>query len=231
MGREHGGSDTSSISGEDDRAALRGIEPVEIEGDALSAGGEVDIFTYKQWGYLAQYFSVGLIYGGLPATTYGLMLGYLNVPTYVYASVYTTLTFPWAFKFFFGALNDCVPIFGFRRKSYMVIGWSICAIMLLVIYSVELPAPYWCRDAEGRYIRKQTLPDGSTAAAAPCNADAARAGGKYSLLMMLAAVGYVVADVAADGLTVQYARREPIASRGRTQSMAYLTRAHATCLT
>ena len=43
---------------------------------------------------------------------------------------------------------------------------------------------------------------GARAAADPCNADAAAAGGKYALLLMLATLGYVMADVAADGLTV-----------------------------
>jgi len=38
------------------------------------------------------------------------------------------------------------------------------------------------------------------------------------------AIGYVQADVAADALTVQYARREPVATRGKTQTTAYLTR-------
>jgi len=42
--------------------------------------------------------------------------------------------------------------------------------------------------------------------------------------MMLAALGYVIADVAADGLTVQFARREPVAVRGQTQTTVYLVR-------
>ena len=57
--------------------------------------------------------------------------------------------------------------------------------------------PYWCRDANGRYITKVTAnssSSGGTAvatavAAEPCNAEAARAGGRYALLMMLAALG------------------------------------------
>ena len=49
-------------------------------------------------------------------------------------------------------------------------------------------------------------------------------GGEYALLMMLAALGYVVADVAADGLTVMYARKEPLHKRGTTQTTVYLTR-------
>ena len=53
--------------------------------------------------------------------------------------------------------------------------------------------PYWCRDANGRYITKATANSsssgGTTVAAEPCNAEAARAGGRYALLMMLAALG------------------------------------------
>jgi hypothetical protein len=49
-------------------------------------------------------------------------------------------------------------------------------------------------------------------------------GGKYAMLMCLAAFGYVIADVAADGLTVQYARREPLEQRGSTQASIYLIR-------
>jgi hypothetical protein len=67
-----------------------------------------------RYGYLAQYFSVGVIYGGLPATTYGFLLGYLNVPSYVYSTCTTLLTLPWSFKLVLGALNDCVPICGYR---------------------------------------------------------------------------------------------------------------------
>merc|ERR1719199_1126531 len=68
------------------------------------------------------------------------------------------------------------------------------------------------------------MTDGSLAAAEPCNAAAAKQGGRYAMVMMLAALGYVIADVAADGLTVEYARREPVSRRGRTQTTAYLTR-------
>merc|ERR1719163_50097 len=131
---------------------------------------------------------------------------------------------PWSFKFFFGMINDCVPIFGYRRKPYMCIGWSFCCAMLLVLSRMWLPPPYWCVDADGNYITKKTAPDGTITAAEPCNAEAAKSGGKYALVMMLAALGYVVADVAADGLTVEFARREPESKRGRTQTTAYLTR-------
>ena len=180
----------------------------------------------RAWfGYLSQYFAVGLIYGGLPSTIYGVFNGYLNVPAHVYATIATVMTLPWSLKFVFGLINDCFPILGYHRKPYMVIGWSFCAATLLYISCVPLPAPYWCRDAKGVYITlSNTTGTGKRVAAEPCNAEAAAAGGAYALLMMLAALGYVVADVAADGLTVQLARREPLETRGRTQTTAYLTR-------
>jgi hypothetical protein len=195
---------------------------------ALTTGG-IDIFAPQNlaWrlGFLAQYFAVGILYAGLPATCYGFFLGYLSVPAHTYATVVVMTSLPWSFKLFFGVLNDTVPIGGQRRKPYMVIGWSFCAAMLLLLALQPLPPPYWCIGEDGRYTKQRTAPDGTTHAAEPCHPDSARAGGSYALLMILAATGYVVADVAADGLTVEYARAEPTARRGTTQTTAYLTRA------
>ena len=65
---------------------------------------------------------------------------------------------------------------------------------------------------------------GATEAAKPCNAAASEEGGRFALSMMLASIGYCIADVAADGLTVSLARAEPIATRGATQTTVYLVR-------
>ena len=105
--------------------------PLLRRGAPLALGGPLDVYSASGIGYLAQYFCVGLIYGGLPATVYGFFLGYLNVPAHVYATVHVIMTLPWSFKFAFGLLNDCAPIGGYRRKPYMVIGWAICCAVLL----------------------------------------------------------------------------------------------------
>ena len=229
----------SLLPKERDASPQRGIQPKGPLGldaaDALAAGGEVDIYALQRCGYLLQYFAVGLISGGLPATVYGMFVGYLNVPAYVHAAAATVMNLPWALKMFIGVLNDCVPIAGYHRKPYMCMGWLFCTTMLLYLAMTPLPDPYWCRDANsGAYVTTVRHRDGSRTSAEPCNAQAAKKGGGFALLMMLAALGYIVADVAADGLTVEYARREPLARRGRTQSTAYLTRslgaATATCL-
>lgn len=223
---ESGEEGTTTDSGED--ANQNGC-CVSVPEDEKVTMGSRGIFSRSQRGacvgFLAQYFAVGLIYSGVPATAYGVFLGYLNVPAYVYATVSVISSLPWSFKFFFGLINDTVPIFGLRRKPYMMIGWSLCAIALIILGCTPLPDPYWCVDeATGKYIQKVTLPDGTTDAAEPCNPDAAKEGGKYAILLMLACLGYVIADVAADGLTTEYARQEPIERRGKTQTTAYLTR-------
>eukprot|EP00931_Biecheleriopsis_adriatica_P038163 TRINITY_DN21889_c0_g1_i1.p1 TRINITY_DN21889_c0_g1~~TRINITY_DN21889_c0_g1_i1.p1 ORF type:complete len:598 (-),score=111.79 TRINITY_DN21889_c0_g1_i1:139-1893(-) len=177
--------------------------------------------------FLLQYFSVGIIYGGLPSTTYGFFLGYLSVPSYVYASVSVMCVLPWSFKFLFGLINDTLPIRGQHRKPYMVIGWAFCATVLFILSMQELPDPYWCvDDFTGEYIKKQQQlsADGEAVPAKPCNPDARKQGGRFTVLMMLAAMGYVIADVAADGLLVQYAKQEDDSSRGTMQANAYMSR-------
>ena len=97
----------------------------------------------KNCGYLLQYYSVGIIYGGLPATLYGFFIGYMNVPSYVYSTASVIMTMPWSFKFFLGLLNDCVPIMGLRRKPYMCIGWTVCTIFLLILIPVIAEVVLW----------------------------------------------------------------------------------------
>ena len=122
----------------------------------------------------------------------------------------------------------------------MGIGWAVSGIALLYLSTSGLPPAYWCVsprdgtyvttcDAEHRELApcaNRTAVDTATKATAarPCNAAAAQYGGHVATLLFIACLGYVCADVAADGLTVSYAQREPIAIRGRTQSTVYLIR-------
>lgn len=86
----------------DDSARKRGKLAATNARGPLVAGDEINIYEPKNIGFIAQYFTVGLILGGLPATVYGVFLGYLNVPAYVYATAGVITTLPWSFKFLFG---------------------------------------------------------------------------------------------------------------------------------
>lgn len=146
-------------------------------------------------GLYAQYFVVGLVCGVLPGTLYGFFMGYLHVDAHVYVTAMQVIALPWSFKFAYGILNDCVPLKGYRRKPYMVIGWTICAAALAALANVQMPP----RDDKG-------------------------AAGAFAARMTMAAVGYVMADVAADSLVVQYAKDEPLQIRGTLQANMYLVR-------
>jgi len=140
----------------------------------------------------------------------------------VYTAIGVVLTFPWAFKFLIGMITDCFPIFGMRRKPYICLGWAIACTALIILYNKPIPEPYWCKDANGHFITAH--PTDPKKPATPCNKDASTSGGPIALLMMLVSTGYMIADVAADGLTVQFARREPQAIRGTIQTTVYLVR-------
>lgn len=179
----------------------------------LEHSNAVHIFTVHSCGYLIQYFAIGFIFGSLPAAHYGFFICYLNVPAYVAKAVHTLYVFPWCLKVFFAIATDALPIVGLRRKPWMMIGWAVCTLFLTLLANTKLPKPYYCLGVDGKLDLRRV-----------CNVDAALAAMPFSVLMMFASCGYVVADVAADGLTVSYARREPEATRGRTQTTAYISR-------
>ncbi|KAJ8572005.1 hypothetical protein ON010_g4827 [Phytophthora cinnamomi] len=127
---------------------------------------------------------------------------------------------PWSFKVFYGILFDCRPIFGYRRRPYMMIGWAVCFIMLLVMAIMPIGKPYFTDAADRSVDPSDYTPD----LEARINYDAPSEGAKYVMLMFFAAVGYVMADVSADSITVELAQREPLEKRGKMQSCIYTVR-------
>ncbi len=65
---------------------------------------------------------VGIIYQ--PLTHYLKDLGWTALQVAAYFAV---LNFPWVIKPVFGVVSDFVPLFGYRRKSYLIIS-SLCAV-------------------------------------------------------------------------------------------------------
>ena len=210
-----------------ERASLANAVPVngkyieastpDIEGGALRAGGAPDLYSFKNIGFLAQYAAVGVIYGAFPRTIYPFLQIYLNMEGYQYAAASTLVTMAWSFKTFIGIISDSFPIMGYRRRPYMVIGWTMCFAFLLLMAILPVDDPFHL-DLSYRDVKAADIP------AHLKNENAPASGAKYILLMMFASLGYVIADVAADGMVVEFAQREPEATRGTTQTMIYLTR-------
>lgn len=191
-----------------------------VDGGALRAGGALDLKSRAMFGLLCQYAAVGLVYGTLPQLILPFLTYYLNTEGIITAAAAALMDVPWAFKAFFGMLSDNVPIRGYRRRPYMIVGWVESASALFIAGSLRMPEPYFPNPA-WRDIKPS---DYTPEITSRLNYDAQHSGGTYVLLMTLAILGCLVADCAADGAVVEYAQREPLAVRGRTQTAVYITR-------
>ncbi|CEG49990.1 Major facilitator superfamily domain, general substrate transporter [Plasmopara halstedii] len=187
---------------------------------ALRQGSAPRLLSAESVGLIAQYAAVGLVYGVLPSTITPFLTYYLNMEGTATTSARALLSIPWSFKVFIGILSDCLPLFGYRRRPYMVLGWTVTVLCLLVMASSRLEDPYF-PDPEMRKIKPA---DYSVEMVQSLNRDAPSSGARYIVLMMFATLGYLFADVAADAVVVEYAQREPEETRGRIQTAIYTVR-------
>ncbi|OQR93155.1 Folate-Biopterin Transporter (FBT) Family [Achlya hypogyna] len=198
--------------------------PDELEDGALVAGGALPLLSREALALFSQYFAIGIIYGMLPGIQYPVFQNYLHMEGYQVSAYGVLVTLGWSFKVFFGMLSDCVPIMGYRRKPWMILGWTIATICLAIMTFTPFADPY----CDGRKITcPKKLPKYDTMNKTwqdAVNLDAPDSGSKFIFLSVVVGFGYVMADCAADAMVVQYAQREPIAIRGRTQTAIYTMR-------
>ncbi|KAE8977391.1 hypothetical protein PR003_g26367 [Phytophthora rubi] len=167
-----------------------------IEGGALREGGAPDLKSKDSIGLLVQYAAVGLNYGVLPATIYPFLQQYLNASGTQVTTASTLLLLPWSFKCFYGILSDCVPLWGYRRRPWMVIGWVICLIALLIMACMPAGDPYYTVASDRDIKPADYTPE------------------------IQARINYN----AASHIVVDFAQREPMETRGKTQSAIYVVR-------
>ena len=72
---------------------------------------------------------------------YYLIYG-LDASPQQYSSYSTLVNLPWSLKFIFGMISDGFPIFGYRRKSWLGIGWMIFVIICLYLSLMGKPGIY-----------------------------------------------------------------------------------------
>ncbi|KAI9908881.1 hypothetical protein PsorP6_014583 [Peronosclerospora sorghi] len=201
-------------------ASSPGARHQSIQDGALREGETLNLLSSESCGLLVQYAAVGLMMGALPSLVTPFLGYYLNMEGQTTTSARALLGIPWSLKVFIGIVSDCFPIYGFRRRPYMIMGWTLCSLCLVAMATLPLEAPYFPH-VSWRALKPTNYTVEEMAA---INFHAPATGGKYVVLMMLATLGYVVADVAADGVVVEYAQREPLAIRGRTQTAIYTVR-------
>jgi hypothetical protein len=207
--------------------------PGELEDGALVEGGALDLFSREAFGLFTQYAAIGVIYGMIPALNYPIFNVYLQLEGYQTSSYSTLVTLGWSFKVFMGMFSDCFPIFGYRRKSWMLIGWTATMICLSVMTFSSLGEPYCDREKAALTKSKACSKPYTNASVADqelFNLLAPDNGGLFIILSMFVSLGYVTAACASDAMVVQYAQREPTAIRGRVQTAIYVVRTMASII-
>ena len=198
------GRELDGLSSSLDTSKLEGVHtpatPEASSGGALRGGPPPVYCSAPVLALLAQYAAVGIVQGGLASIKYPILTGYFQLEGNVLNSGSALMSLGWSLKAFFGLLSDCFPLCGYHRKPYIVFGWLLTALVLVLVAAKSPGSP------------------------APA-ADATANGAVLTLLCAVACFFFILADVAQDALLVQYAQREPDAVRGRLQSMVYAVRA------
>ncbi|KDO30291.1 hypothetical protein SPRG_19837 [Saprolegnia parasitica CBS 223.65] len=198
-----------------------------LEDGALRPGGPPVYTSAPVLGLLAQYVCVGLLYGALPSLSYPLFTAYFRLSGARFNAMTALLSIGWSLKVFVGMLSDCVPICGYRRKSWMMVGWTLCLGCMLALAFQNHGPPYIDNPALARRNINTLTPSEKAAFVHP---DAQRRGSMMAIIFGLATFCYIIADVPSDALVVEFAQREPEATRGRMQSLVYTTRTVASVL-
>uniref|UniRef100_H3GS27 Uncharacterized protein n=1 Tax=Phytophthora ramorum TaxID=164328 RepID=H3GS27_PHYRM len=198
----------------------------DMENGALREGKPLKIMSIECIGLLAQYAGVGFLAGIIPGVIYPVLQGYLNAEGTTVTSATVLVQIPWCYKMFFGVISDCFPILGYRRRPYMVIGWLFCITILFVMAAMSIPDPYY-GDAAMHTIDEEDWTDDQIDS---INESAPNSAGKYVVPMMLASFGYLLCEVAADAMVVEYAQREPLEQRGRVQTAVYVVKTSFTAI-
>ncbi|KAF0682968.1 Aste57867_24981 [Aphanomyces stellatus] len=216
-------SATAPFELEDDRMTDYDGAASPHEDLALAPGEPLALMSKEAFGLAVQYGARGLLVAGISSTGASIFGNYLNVDQSQLQAFYVDMTLCWAFRVFFGVISDSIPIFGYRRKSYMLIGWSITFICLVIMACIPLGRPY-CSDPARCALAMKLGGVHSVDFGDTFDVSAPSRGLPFIVLTVFLSLGCVLATSASDALLVQYARREPISIRGRTQCALYAVR-------
>lgn len=179
---------------------------MELERDAATGTAiEVSAWDRRWLGLVAHSAAIGVVSTALPLAVYPFMTCNLNMEGTQTLSVRMLLALPWVLKPLFMVAVDNLPISSSacRRRTWLVLGWAISATALIYIFFIDQPAPFF----GDRALVGTPLRDLTDDQLATINRNAPSNGALYALLMAIAVVGYVVADVAADALAREISSR------------------------
>lgn len=115
----------------EEECKITAIDKQNAQSDIYNIAGSndddtaIDPMSNDYVGLLANYFSVGLMIGGSTSLLYPVLIVQAGATSSLMAASYAVVMVFWSYKIVFGFLSDCFPIFGYKRKPYIVIGVSV----------------------------------------------------------------------------------------------------------
>lgn len=168
---------------------------------------DVQIFHITNLAIPVSYLMVG-IQQGLSGPLLNVLPLDLGATEAQQITLFSVRTIPASFKIFFGFYSDGHKLFGYRRKSYMMIGWIISGLAMVVLGLVTEKGTWGKFDDSTRVDDKYHVPHSPSI--------------KFlSTMVLIYATGYWYADVMADSVVAEKAKLEPEKSRGQLQSTCY----------
>uniref|UniRef100_K3WKC0 Uncharacterized protein n=1 Tax=Globisporangium ultimum (strain ATCC 200006 / CBS 805.95 / DAOM BR144) TaxID=431595 RepID=K3WKC0_GLOUD len=87
---------------------------------------------------------------------YPFLNNYLHMAGTEMASASALLSIPWTWRICFGGVSDCYPIFSYRRRPYIVLGWFITFVACFIMAVTPIDDPYYA-DLALAYIPEPKL--------------------------------------------------------------------------
>lgn len=104
----------------------------------------LDIYRYENIGILVSYFLVGfaMYFAATPLHFY--LISTQNASSAQIGALISVQSLPWSMKIFYGLLSDSVPIFRYRRKPYVFLGWLSYALINFILSMLSKPGVRTC---------------------------------------------------------------------------------------
>jgi len=87
-------------------------------------------FLPQNSGLTLSFINVGIASYFLYAPVSFYLINSLDASSAQFSAFSTLATLPWSLKFIFGIVSDTYPIFGYKRKSWLFIGWALYMIFM-----------------------------------------------------------------------------------------------------
>ena len=150
-------------------------------------------------------------------------------------SLMSLVDLPSCFKIIFGFVSDAIPIQGYRRKPYMILGYCISSTSLLLglllpslsssaTMGISLQSPTSLNvtnQTEDTTTWKSIPPDDNAVPLAPASPPSME---RLFIVFFIWAFGIWFADVMGDSLVAERAKYESQHSRGNSQVICYILR-------